>query len=444
MRVGRNTQAVPGRRQSLWLLHVVWALLGWIPVTPSGLVVAASLAALIKWVALPKQDRVLLALALCGLVFEALSLLMVVTTAVWLRVRPQGNPSGVLRAEVGVPFRTGHALGLAAWNPLVRIELHWRAPAPARAVLVAEGLRLVEEVTAEHRGDANAVIRRFVVADVLHLARVRFDRSQTCSVAVLPARGPSPRPVVLPQLTNGDQLGHPSGRHEGDLIEMRRYAPGDPLKLVLWKLYGRTGRLLVRTPERALSPSESTLAYFIAGEADEASAGVARGFLETGALGTEVTFSADGATERTRTPGEAVHQVARSVEAREQGAVRLSSFLSDGEAEGIRACVLFAPGRPGHWLDRTVRALAGRPGPVRVFVGVDGLRSTATHAGLRRWVVRGDREPRRSADVGQVGAVVAQLEAAGALVCVVDRVSGRVLRPDELGNPTKGRKENRS
>ncbi|MDR3636246.1 MAG: DUF58 domain-containing protein [Isosphaeraceae bacterium] len=428
-RTGASIRSKPKRRGTL---SVAWALLGWWPLTPLGLAVGGGLAALLKWVALPKQDRVLTALALCGLAVEALTLVNVVLMAAWLRVRPLGTNASSLRSEACVPFRTGYRLGWAAWNPLVRIEVRWRSPSNATTEFVAERGRLVEHVTAEVRGTAETVVRRFVVADVLHLSRVRFDRSQASSVAILPARGPLARPDVLPQFVSGDQLGHPSGRPEGDLIEMRRYAPGDPLKLVLWKLYGRTGRLLVRTPERAVSPSAATLAYFVAGLADEASAGVARGLIENGALGNDVTFRADGAPATTRAPGEAVNQVVRSVEARHQSGAGLASFLDEGEATGIRACILFVPSRPGPWLDRVATAIAARPGPVRVFVGVDGLRPASTRARLHDLLVHNGAGANQGESVNVVNAAAHRLEAAGAIVRVVDRVSGRVFRPEDL------------
>ena len=59
---------------------------------------------------------------------------------------------------------------------------------------------------------------------------------------------------------SGDAVSHPAGRQEGELIEMRRYGPGDPLRHVLWKTYARTRRLLVRMHERAISPRPTTAA----------------------------------------------------------------------------------------------------------------------------------------------------------------------------------------
>lgn len=425
-----KSRAAPRPRRRF--LGFVWAALGWVPVTPLGLAVGLGLAGLIEWVAVPTQDRVLMALALCGLAVEGVVLAAVVLTALWLRVRPQGKASGSLKAEAGVPFRTGYSPGWATWNPLVRVEIRWRLPAEARAEFVTERVRPVEQVTADGRGQADAVIRRFVVVDVFHLARVRFERSSAGAVTVLPRRGPTARPDVLPQFVSGDQLGHPSGRPEGDLMEMRRYAPGDPLKLVLWKLYGRTGRLLVRTPERAVSPTEAVLAYFVAGQGDEASAGVARGLIEAGSLGNAATFGADGAPGATRNPAEAVSQVVRSVAARDQGGAGLAWFVDEGEAAGGRACILFVPSQPGAWLDRVAGALAGRPGPVRAFVGVDGLHPASRRSRLRTLLVRRGVDANSGADAADVAAVVGRLEAAGALVRVVDRTSGQIFRPDEL------------
>jgi hypothetical protein len=314
----------------------------------------------------------------------------------------------------------------------VRVEARWVAPFAAAVEFEARRLRPIERLTAEGRGSAELVVRRFVVVDVLHLARVRFDRSQKAPVAIVPARGPVARPDVLPQFVSGDQLGHPSGRPEGDLIEMRRYAPGDPLKLVLWKLYGRTGRLLVRTPERAVSPSEVTLTYFVAASADEATAGVARTLIETGALGNALTFRADGATESTRSPGEALAQVVRSAGARSQGGAALGAFLDEGEAKGVRACILFVPSRPGPWLDRVAGALAGRPGPVRVFIGVDGLSTEKRRGRLGGLLYRRGTDAKQGECIDAVRTVVRGLESAGAVMRIVDRVSGRVFRPEEL------------
>src|SRR5262249_27748597 len=138
------------------------------------------------------------------------------------------------------------------------------------------------------------VVRRFLVSDVFGLGRFTVRRRSAQKIHVRPATGGVNGLELLPQYDRGDLTAHPEGTPEGDLVEMRGYGAGDPLKRVLWKVYARTGRLLVRMPERAVSPCERTLAYLVASLADEPSAGLARAVLESGALGADFLFAADG------------------------------------------------------------------------------------------------------------------------------------------------------
>src|SRR5262249_11252208 len=148
---------------------------------------------------------------------------------------------------------------------------------------------------------------------------------------------------LLQQAIAGDEQAHPDGRPGGDYLEVRPYGPGDPLRLAVWKIYARTGQLLVRLPEKAITASRRTLVYFVAGPGDEPSAGIARAVLETGQLGNDYHFGADGADAMVRTAPEAVDQLVRSASARQRGGQGLAPFLDRGEAVGVRACILFVP-----------------------------------------------------------------------------------------------------
>jgi hypothetical protein len=235
--------------------------------------------------------------------------------------------------------------------------------------------------------------------------------------------------VLRPQFERGDLTAHPDGSPAGDRVEMRPYAAGDPLKQVLWKVYARTGRLLVRTPERAVMPCERTMAYLVASPDDEPAAGVARALLEGGALGEDFLFGSDGTSEPTADRHEALEVVIRSAAAADRGGAGLGDFLNRGEEAGLTACVLLVPHTPGAWLDRVAAQLAGRRGPFRALVGVDGVRPR------HRWSLREllVREPaQEAAGLDEVRRVCEQLVSAGAEVSVLDRTTGLLLEPCDL------------
>jgi hypothetical protein len=267
------------------------------------------------------------------------------------------------------------------------------------------------------------------VTDLFGLARVTFRRRLAQEVRIAPSCGQAHALPLLPQNIAGDVLAHPDGQAEGDLLEMRRYSPGDPLKRVLWKVYARTGRLLVRMPERAVAPCQKTMAYLVASEDDEPAAGIARAVLESGLLGTHFLFGTDGA-EPVRTAPEAVEQILRSAAARSDGGTGLEAFLDQGERLGMNACLLFVPPRPGPWLERAARHMTAPRGPFRVVVGIDGLIPAGRGRFLKRLLFRAGGDP--GASTADVRRVCDRLRGLGAHVCVVNRALGRIVPPADL------------
>ena len=123
-------------------------------------------------------------------------------------------------------------------------------------------------------GDASAsraftrsVIRRVVVQDAFGLSRIAFQHRQPGPIEVLPHLGGIRRLPVLTSLTGGEEYPHPMGLEDGDRVELRRYVPGDSARFIHWKVFGRTRKLMVRMPERALSRARRTVAYLVAGAA---------------------------------------------------------------------------------------------------------------------------------------------------------------------------------
>ena len=68
------------------------------------------------------------------------------------------------------------------------------------------------------------------------------------------------------------------GNTEGDLLEMREYRLGDPARLILWKLFARTGKYYVRMPE--IVGGERFGVFFCSGRQDQASAALAFQFMQ--------------------------------------------------------------------------------------------------------------------------------------------------------------------
>jgi hypothetical protein len=430
--VGRGTarKLAAGSRR---LLRWARAVAGSSPLTLLGLAVLPLTVWLLLVYGLGRQDKVLLAVSVCGLAVLGLSMLGVLLTALCLWLRKDAGEPAPLEFEADVPMRTGFTLRHLAWLPLVKVEWTWERPQAVRVQALAARGGLVEEVTAGERGVCDEVVRRFTVTDVFGLTRWSLRRRTAQHIKVSPAVGAVKALELLPQYDHGDLTAHPEGTPGGDLIEMRGYTAGDPLKQILWKVYARTGQLLVRTPERAVMPCERTLAYLVASPADEPAAGIARAVLESGALGLDFLFGADGAEAVTSDAHEAQELVIRSAGARGQGGEGLARFLALGEADGIRACVLFLPHRPGEWLERVAEQVARHPGPFRVLIGVDGLQAPQRWS-LRKLLFR--QEVPTGGHPAEVGAVRDRLEQAGAEVTVVDRLTGAVLDPAPTNSHT--------
>jgi hypothetical protein len=374
-----------------------------------------------------RHDQVITALAGCALILIAAMTAVVVLMALWLRLRLRLPREGQ-ELEAGTATRTGFHLGLGHWNPLLKIDLAWEAPEGVNVRLI--GGKLDEEVTASKRGQTGGVVRRVTVGDVFGLARISFRLRSPQPLRVLPGCGKTRSISLLQQAVSGDTLAHPEGEPAGDLIEQRRYVPGDPLKLVLWKVFARTGRMLVRQPERAISHSQQTLAYFVAADGDEPSAGIARAVLESGSLGTDFHFGADGEEAMVQTIPEAVEQVLRSVRVRRESGQGLGEFLGRGEQMGLKACILFVPGRKGRWLETVAREVERFSGPFRVLIGIDGIRPHTAGGRLGRWLLHG--EPQEQSTAEEVRAIHERFQRAGAAVCILNRATGDTIALKDL------------
>lgn len=400
----------------------------WIPITPLGVLLGAGAGAALQWLAFPELDLVWLVVGFAALGLLGAAIIAVLVGALWVKLATRVGPRAEVERrtmETGRMLPTGFTAPSLFLLPLVQVEWTWEEPEGATVETHTVRLRLREEVRLERRGQVHGVVRRIVVQDAFGLARFAVRQRDPVELTVLPHAGKLGEAPLLVSYSGGDERPHPMGVDDGDRVELRRYVPGDPARYIHWKVFGRTRKLMVRVPERALSPARRTVAYQVAGPDDDASAAAARVAIESGALGPDFRFGADGSSADTQRTDEALQMIVRSAEAREQGGRGLESFVRRAEHAGPASLVVFVPPRPGPWLAPVTQALKPRAPRSRVVVAIDGIDADPPAPIWRRLLVRPRaREGTPSAELDQV---LAALAATRAEVIVLDRKTGRRL-----------------
>jgi len=421
--------------------------MGPFPITPLGLLVLGACAYALLEYGLERIDLVLLVIGAVGLGVGGFGLVATIVAALILKLDERrrsksGASEAGLDIECGYPVPTGFSLPRLRWLPFIAISWRWLEPEAAVRV-VAKGRRLREEVIASRRGRVSAVVRELEIGDIFGMAQIRLRSSEQRKVRFVPSVGQLKRVDVIRGMAGGEDISHPDGPPDGELYDLRNYSPGDPIRFVLWKVFARTRQLVVRAPERALSPIRQTCAYLVAGTGDEPAAGAARLAVEHGALGTDWVLGADGSRDDATRKDQAVDLLARSAEVEDQGGGKgLGEFLKRRSLGSVGRAVVFVPGRPGPWLDSVVAQskhmahMGSRGGRIDFIVGTDGI----IPAPKRRWLARvalregpAQIPPGSTAPVTteQLGEVVRILSTIGR-VTVVDRAAGRVYAGGHL------------
>lgn len=404
---------------------------------PGGLMLAA--AGLALWrLGMGRLDLVVLAAAALGGGATVLLALGVSATAAVLALRVRRLPVLSLAADCGIPLPTGFVLPLPRWLPLLEASWTWEAPAAVEVGARPVPGGLAEVATARRRGRFERIVRRVAVRDAAGLAEITLTLATAAEVRFTPHAGSLRSLTVLEGLTAGEELSDPHGEPFGDPIDMRRYTHGDSPRLILWKVFARSRKLLVRLPERAVAARRRTCAYLVAGPGDEASAALARAVVEQGLLGEGWRFGADGSAEAAHTETEALDTLVASGRAAAGAAVGLGDFLRRAERDGFAHCVLFLPPRPGPWLEPTAAAArATRLRPL-LLTAVDGAGVEAPPT--PRWrrlllLPRGGASP-----PADLHAVAAPFVGMPSRMVAVDRATGRVLGDPRLAVATRGRR----
>lgn len=396
-----------------------------VPITPLGALVAGVGALALRDIGLAERDLVIVVAAGGALALVALALLVVIGGAVRIKLASRAHRGGEERTlETARSLPTGLTLPGLFLVPAAQVRWEWVSP-EADLELRRKGLRLHEDASLRARGVVPGIERRIIVQDAFGLARVAIRHRDPVRLTVLPHAGAMRDLPLLVSMAGGDDVPHPMGLDDGDRVELRRYVPGDPARHIHWKVFGRTRKLMVKVPERALSRARRTVAYLAGGPDDEASAAAARVAIEGGAFGAEWVFGADGSAGEASTVADAIDRVVRSAGAGDEGAAGLRAFVDRADRTGPASLVLFAPPRPGAWLGRVLAVLRGRAGRARVVIGVDGIDSAPPRAWWQRLIARD--APREGTPIEALDAVLSALAATRCEVVVIDRKSGKRL-----------------
>ena len=242
---------------------------------------------------------------------------------------------------------------------------------------------------------------------------------------------PNRTPVQLqPALrdSDGDGSSHPMGAPVGDYVEMRRYGPGDPHRLILWRAFARSSALTSCGHSNARSSHRRTLLHIVSGDADDASAALARTVLEQGLLGEDLVFGATGTPKPIRDRQQAIDAIVDSASHRDRAGQNLPAFLAQLDDDSRRRqCVLFLPSEPGGWLQSVLTEIQALRAPPLILMAVDAPMMKRRRKALR--LFKTEEDDRR---LSHLSSYIAQFEGLGCRVQVIHQREGRVLLKNEI------------
>lgn len=289
------------------------------------------------------QNLVVLGAAAVVLAIQCGLTLVVVASGFIARYssRRQDN-SEKLDLDTGRCQSTGFVVTFPAWLPFVTLSWDWSQPGGINVETRREQGQLREYIRPHHRLASDSIQRQFRCGDFLGVAEVSWLAEEQRSIRVLPSRAGSGALALRAGLAQGSELADPAGALHGSLTEMREYRPGDSPRLIRWKLFAHTRKLIVRTPEAAFEDSPNSCAWLAGAPSSEAASRLVREALEGGMLGEQWGFGASGSHDLILGDMERAHDtIARSGSADEMEPKEVLRFLGEAELAGFSACYLF-------------------------------------------------------------------------------------------------------
>ena len=306
-----------------------------------------------------------------------LGLMVILSTVVGILVAYQcirRNRGVVVEGEFDAEsdIKTGVEVPVPFFIPFIEVSYRWGEPSEIDAVWTGRGLWRSEWIRSMSRGHVKLLRRWVVVGDIFGLTEFSLPFSQSSSLIFRPPRAVMDK-VSIVRESSGEGYSHPEGKPVGEMVEMRAYQAGDPLRFVLWKVFARSRELLVRRPEEAIVEQRNALIYMIAGFGDDNSASLGREFLEMSEFSSgEILFSADGSNRVVSEKGEGMEDLVHSSEHRGDGGSGLARVLAEAGRDRLDNCYILVPSRRGVWLERLRHFRASLPAPPVILLGVDG------------------------------------------------------------------------
>ncbi len=414
-----------------WAGAILHAGISVFPLSIQGVAVLLLAGVTLQVYAYGSLDLIVFALAICALTVLVVSLFCTVGSGLLLQHRVQRNSESnsisPMRShfEAGFPNDTGFSLEALRFLPLVKLS--WQVIYPDHMntrITVLPGNELGEEVLPLRRCYSKTMIRRFEVTDVLGLCRFTWRQRQEVPCYVLPKiHSMKPLPI-LRSLTSEDGIPSTSGNPEGDRMEIRPYVSGDSVKNIMWKAYARSGQLNVRLPERSVFQSRRTLAYLLSSEGDEAAAATARMALQSGALGDEWSFGADGSNTSCTSLEPALRILAQSRGIGEQLDYGLDEFLGREGGSSQAHCIVFAGAELAPWLRPLQQSMARHGGLFSLVLATDGFQEDSGESFFQRLILRVKHTERSAAEREELAQLLVELGQLASSILIVDRLTG--------------------
>jgi len=300
------------------------------------------------------------------------------------------------------PVRAGLTVRNALLPPffsvhLMRVFQHQSAHSREHVITGREAVRrLVDTVRFPHRGFWSLEHLNVSLRDALGFTEITSDVPSNASVEVS-ARNIQIRqlPIVAASSRSGDTLDEARER-SGDLFDIKQYDPSDGIKRILWKVYAKTGSVVVRRPEPAIIPEGEVAVFLIANRFDDHVAGALQSYLEELEKNTiTVLFGTDGSgayrtsyvpahqeTTSTNTdlvaskPEQIQSMINRSVWSAHAGTGNdLETFFTalNNMNRVIRRVVVFAPENNTDWFDSIRNVAAAHHVALTIVLAPDSL-----------------------------------------------------------------------